>query len=161
MFSLGLLLVIVAGAELFTGNSLLAMAWAEGKIKSGEVLKNWVVICAANFAGAAGLAVVVVLSGHTEMNGGAVREAYVQIGAHKAGLLPVRASSAVCCAMSWYAWRSGCPSRAAASVPVVTRAGLLVGIVTLDDLLRIVVAQLDDLVGAISGELVAEARERP
>jgi len=46
-------------------------------------------------------------------------------------------------------------------VPVVTRAGLLVGIVTLDDLLRIVVAQLDDLVGAISGELVAEARERP
>jgi CBS domain-containing protein len=46
-------------------------------------------------------------------------------------------------------------------VPVVTRAGLLVGIVTLDDLLRIVVAQLDDLVGAISGELAAEARERP
>lgn len=46
-------------------------------------------------------------------------------------------------------------------VPVVTRAGLLVGIVTLDDLLQIVVAQLDDLVGAISGELAAEARERP
>jgi CBS domain-containing protein len=46
-------------------------------------------------------------------------------------------------------------------VPVVTRAGLLVGIVTLDDLLRIVVAQLDDLVGAISGELAAETRERP
>ena len=46
-------------------------------------------------------------------------------------------------------------------VPVVTSAGLLVGIVTLDDLLRIVVAQLDDLVGAISGELAAETRERP
>jgi CBS domain-containing protein len=46
-------------------------------------------------------------------------------------------------------------------VPVVTRAGLLVGIVTLDDLMRILVAQLDDLVGAISGELAAEARERP
>jgi len=46
-------------------------------------------------------------------------------------------------------------------VLLVTKAGLLVGIVTLDGLLRIVVAQLDDLVGAISGELVAEARERP
>ena len=46
-------------------------------------------------------------------------------------------------------------------MPVVTRAGLLVGIVTLGDLLRIVVAQIDDLVGATSGELVAEARERP
>lgn len=45
-------------------------------------------------------------------------------------------------------------------VPVVTRAGLLVGIVTLDDLLHIVVAQLDDLVAAISGELATEARER-
>ena len=41
VFSLGLLLVIVAGAELFTGNNLLAMAWAEGKITSAEVLKNW------------------------------------------------------------------------------------------------------------------------
>lgn len=91
VFSLGLLLVIVAGAELFTGNNLLAMAWAEGKITSGEVLKNWVVICAANFAGAAGLAVVVVLSGHAEMNGGAVREAYVQIGAYKTGLPPAKA----------------------------------------------------------------------
>ena len=91
VFSLGLLLVVVAGAELFTGNNLLAMAWAEGKITSAEVLKNWAVICAANFAGAAGLAAVVVLSGHTETNGGAVREAYVLIGAHKAGLPPVRA----------------------------------------------------------------------
>ena len=45
--------------------------------------------------------------------------------------------------------------------PVVTRAGVLAGIVTLDDLLRIIVAQLDDLVGAISVELEAETRERP
>lgn len=51
--------------------------------------------------------------------------------------------------------------RSVRRVPVVTRAGLLVGIVTLDDLLQIVVAQLDDLVGAISGELATEARERP
>jgi formate/nitrite transporter len=91
VFSLGLLLVVVAGAELFTGNNLLAMAWAAGKITTAEVLRNWTIICAANFVGAAGLAVLVLLSGHTEMNGGAVREAYLQIGAHKAALPPVRA----------------------------------------------------------------------
>lgn len=44
-------------------------------------------------------------------------------------------------------------------VPVVTRAGLLAGIVTLDDLLRSAVAQLDDLAAAIGGELAAESRE--
>lgn len=59
VFSLGLLLVVVAGAELFTGNNLIAMAWADGKVTSGEVLRNWAIVCAANFAGAVGLAVLV------------------------------------------------------------------------------------------------------
>jgi formate/nitrite transporter len=72
VFSLGLLLVVVAGAELFTGNNLLAMAWADGKVTSLELLRNWAVVCAANFAGAAGLALLVFLSGHTDMNGGAI-----------------------------------------------------------------------------------------
>lgn len=44
-------------------------------------------------------------------------------------------------------------------VPVVTRAGMLAGIVTLDDLLRGAVAQLDDLAAAIGGELETETRE--
>jgi len=82
-FSLGLLLVVVAGAELFTGNNLLAMAWADGKVTTREVLRNWVVVCAANFAGAAGLAVLVFLSGHTGMNGGAVGRAYLAIATAK------------------------------------------------------------------------------
>jgi formate transporter len=72
VFSLGLLLVVVAGAELFTGNNLLAMAWADGKISSRQVLHNWVVVCAANFVGAAGLALLVHLSGHTGLGGGSV-----------------------------------------------------------------------------------------
>ena len=71
-FSLGLLLVVVAGAELFTGNNLLAMAWADGKVSTAEVLRNWAVVCAANFVGAAGLALLVFLSGHAGMNGGAL-----------------------------------------------------------------------------------------
>jgi formate/nitrite transporter FocA (FNT family) len=59
VFSLGLVLVVVAGAELFTGNNLLAMAWADGKISSAELLRNWVLVCLANFVGAAGLALLV------------------------------------------------------------------------------------------------------
>ena len=86
-FSLGLVLVIIAGAELFTGNNLQAMAWAEGKLSTSELLKNWVIICLANFIGASSLAVLVFLSGHTEMNGGKVAEQYVAIAAIK-GYLP-------------------------------------------------------------------------
>jgi formate/nitrite transporter len=86
VFSLGLLLVIVAGAELFTGNNLLAMAWAEGKLSSADVLRNWVIVCLANFAGAAGLALIVFLSGHLGMNGGAVATQAVKIAAAKVSL---------------------------------------------------------------------------
>lgn len=82
-FSLGLLLVVVAGAELFTGNNLLAMAWADGQVTTLEVLRNWVVVCLANFAGATGLAALVFLSGHADMNGGAVGRAYLAIAAAK------------------------------------------------------------------------------
>lgn len=82
-FSLGLLLVVVAGAELFTGNNLLAMAWADGKVSTSEVLRNWAVVCAANFAGAAGLALLVFLSGHAGMNGGAVAQSYLKIAIAK------------------------------------------------------------------------------
>ncbi len=85
-FSLGLILVIVAGAELFTGNNLLAMAWADKQITSYELLKNWSVICLANFLGATGLAVLVFLSGHTEMNGGAIADKYLLIAAAKCSL---------------------------------------------------------------------------
>ena len=53
VFSLGLLLVVVAGAELFTGNNLLAMGWASGAISTRDLVRNWAVVGAANFAGAA------------------------------------------------------------------------------------------------------------
>jgi formate/nitrite transporter len=90
-FSLGLLLVVVAGAELFTGNNLLAMGWADGCVSLREVLRNWGVVCAANFVGAAGLALIVYLSGHWEMNGGAVGATYLKIAAAKAALPASRA----------------------------------------------------------------------
>jgi len=86
VFSLGLILVIVAGAELFTGNNLLAMAWADGKISSFELLRNWTVVCGANFIGAVGLALLVFLSGHTDMNNGAVGDQYIRIAAAKCAM---------------------------------------------------------------------------
>lgn len=91
VFALGLLLVVVAGAELFTGNNLLAMAWADGRISSAEVLRNWVLVCAANFVGAAGLSLLVFASGHTDLNGGAIGQQVVKIALAKQDLSPVQA----------------------------------------------------------------------
>jgi formate transporter len=86
VFSLGLLLVVVAGAELFTGNNLMAMAWADGKITTTELLRSWVVVCVANFVGAAGLAVLVFLSRHAEMNDAQVAQEYIRLAAAKSAL---------------------------------------------------------------------------
>lgn len=85
-FSLGLILVIVAGAELFTGNNLLAMAWADGKISTRDLLRNWVIVCAGNFIGATGLALLVYLSGHHESGGGAIAREYLSVAAAKVAL---------------------------------------------------------------------------
>lgn len=86
LFSLGLVLVSVGGAELFTGNNLMVMAWADRKITSAELLRNWVIVYAANAVGAAGLAVLVYLAHHGAMNGGAVGAAYVRIAAAKSAM---------------------------------------------------------------------------
>ena len=86
VFCLGLILVVIAGAELFTGNNLLAMAWADGQITSREVLRNWVLVCAANLVGTTGLALLVYLSGHTHANGGAIGATVLKIALAKQNL---------------------------------------------------------------------------
>jgi formate/nitrite transporter len=85
-FSLGLILVTVAGAELFTGNNLLAMAWASRRIDTRELLRNWIVVCASNLVGASGLALLVWWSGHGSLNDGAVGRAAIRIATAKAAL---------------------------------------------------------------------------
>jgi formate/nitrite transporter len=85
-FSLGLILAVVAGAELFTGNNLLVMAWASYRITTGELVKNWVIVYLANFLGAMGLVLLVFLSGHWQMEDGAVGTNAVTIAAAKVGL---------------------------------------------------------------------------
>lgn len=85
-FSLGLILVVVAGAELFTGNNLLVMAWADRRITTPELLRNWSIVFIANAVGAFGLALVVYLSRHGQMNGGAVALQYVALASAKTSM---------------------------------------------------------------------------
>lgn len=85
-FSLGLILVIVAGAELFTGNNLLVMAWADGKISTLDLLRAWTIVLLANLIGAAGLAIIVYLSHHPDMNNGLIAAQYVKIAAAKSAM---------------------------------------------------------------------------
>jgi hypothetical protein len=99
-FSLGLLLVVVAGAELFTGNNLIAMAWADGKVSSRELVVNCLVVCTANFAGAVGLAVLVLLSGHAEQYSAIylrILEVKTSLPANKAFFSGVLCNVLVCC----------------------------------------------------------------
>ena len=51
VFCLGLVLVIVGGAELFTGNNLIVMAWASGKVSTKAILRNWGIVYVGNFVG--------------------------------------------------------------------------------------------------------------
>ena len=83
VFGMGLLMVVVAGAELFTGNNLIVMAWADGRVSAAQVLRNWVIVCLANLVGAAGLALLVFASGHASLNGGAIGQKVVQIAVVK------------------------------------------------------------------------------
>lgn len=72
VFSLGLALVLVAGAELFTGNNLIVMAWASGKISTKQVLRNWTIVYCGNLVGSIGLVILVLFSHHLDMNGGRI-----------------------------------------------------------------------------------------
>ncbi len=86
VFCLGLILVIVGGAELFTGNNLIVMAWASGKVTTRAMLRNWVIVYAGNFAGALGTAVLMLLSKQYTFGGGAVGRAALSIANSKSGL---------------------------------------------------------------------------
>ena len=72
VFSLGLILVIVGGAELFTGNNLMVMACASRRVGVGEVLRAWGLVYVGNFVGAFGLALLVFLAAGYAHGGGAV-----------------------------------------------------------------------------------------
>ena len=79
-------MVAVAGAELFTGNNLLVMAWADGRIGWRDIARNWAVVGAANAVGAAGLALLVALSGLADAGDGSLGPTTQRIALAKAAL---------------------------------------------------------------------------
>jgi formate transporter len=84
-FSLGLILVVVAGAELFTGNNLIVMAWASRRVSSARLLRNWAIVYVGNFVGALGTAGLMLASRQYEFGKGEVGVAALTIGAAKTG----------------------------------------------------------------------------
>ena len=84
VFSLGLILVIVGGAELFTGNNLIVMAWAGKKVTTRALLRNWSIVYAGNAVGALATAGLMVFSGQHENGAGSVGLAALSIADHKA-----------------------------------------------------------------------------
>jgi len=85
-FSLGLILVVVAGAELFTGNNLVVMAWASGRVATTRLLAGWAIVYVGNFVGAVATAVLVYAGRQHEFGGGAVGEQALAIAEAKLGL---------------------------------------------------------------------------
>lgn len=85
-FCLGLILVVVAGAELFTGNNLIAMAWASRLISTRDVMRNWLIVYVGNVVGCLGTVFLVVWSGVASLGGGAVGEMAIHIARTKADL---------------------------------------------------------------------------
>lgn len=85
-FSLGLVLVMVGGAELFTGNNLVVMAWAGDRIGTGALLRNWTIVYLGNFAGALSIAVLVALAGMHRLGAGAFGTTALAIASAKLSL---------------------------------------------------------------------------
>lgn len=79
VFSVGLIMVVIGGAELFTGNTLIVMAVANRKLGIARLLRNWGLVYVGNLAGAAATAVLVYLAGHWAMGGNAVGEFAVRV----------------------------------------------------------------------------------
>jgi formate transporter len=86
VFSLGLILVVVGGAELFTGNNLIVMAWASGKVTGRALLRNWVIVYLGNFAGAIGTAALMFFTKQYTFGANAVGIAALKTGVAKSDL---------------------------------------------------------------------------
>lgn len=106
VFSLGLILVLVGGAELFTGNTLIVMAWASWKVSSAKLVKNWLIVYAGNFVGALATVALVFLSGQYTFGNGAIGAAALTTASSKVGLgfvqaiaLGILANGLVCLAV--------------------------------------------------------------
>lgn len=85
-FTLGLFLVLAAGAELFTGNCLMVMGPLSGRFSWGKLLSSWLVVLAGNLAGALLASAAVLAAGVASANGGALGEAAIAVAEGKVAL---------------------------------------------------------------------------
>ncbi|MBE9524392.1 MAG: formate/nitrite transporter family protein [Chloroflexi bacterium] len=86
VFCLGLVLVIVGGAELFTGNNLIVMAWASGKVTTKALLRNWGIVYLGNFIGALFTAILIIISQQYKFADGAIGNMALTIANDKINL---------------------------------------------------------------------------
>jgi len=131
-FSLGLILVVICGAELFTGNNLIVMAWADKKISAWQLLRNWGIVYLGNFVGALGTAVLILSSGIFDLAEGAVGQTAISMASAKLELTLLEAFSrgilcnVLVCLAVWltYAGRSVIDKIAAIILPIAAFVGL-------------------------------------
>ena len=126
VFSLGLILVIVGGAELFTGDALMAMAWAGRRISAATLWRAWALVYLGNIAGALGTAGLMLMAEHYLQGGGVVGKIALAIATAKAGIapLPLFFLSVLCnvlvCLAVWMSFAGrGVVDKVAAIVPPV------------------------------------------
>ncbi len=86
VFATGLIMVVVGGSELFTGNCLIPMAWASGKVTTKALLRNWVIVYLGNFVGSVATAYLVFLGKQHNFGDGAVGLTALNIGVSKTSL---------------------------------------------------------------------------
>ncbi|MEN6481024.1 MAG: formate transporter FocA [Anaerolineaceae bacterium] len=86
VFCLGLILVVVGGAELFTGNNLIVIAWASKKVSTGALLRNWAIVYLGNFVGSVATAVLMFLAKQYTNGGGSVGVVALNTAASKVHL---------------------------------------------------------------------------
>ena len=86
VFSLGLILVILAGAELFTGNSLMVVGWLERKLNFKAMAKNWTIVYIGNLIGSLLIVYLVFFSGIWTLNGAAIGKYTLSLAVSKANL---------------------------------------------------------------------------
>jgi formate/nitrite transporter len=86
VFTVGLILVVLAGAELFTGNNLIVMAWASRRVTTARLLGNWTIVWIGNFVGALATAAIVYVSQQYTFGGGAVGETALSTASAKTDL---------------------------------------------------------------------------
>ena len=116
VFALGLSLVLIGGAQIFTGDVLMVMAWASGRLALRRLLRAWAFVWVGNLAGAVGTALLVFLAQHHLFGGGQVgatalraAQAKAMLPFGQAFLLGMLCNTLVCLAV-WLSLSSRLPA---------------------------------------------------